>query len=65
MNEYQVIYTDSNGKQQTEVYKAASLGEFKQSVLLAHIAGYEFQIYQLVPVHTDWVEQWSEENQNA
>ncbi len=65
MNEYQVIYTAPDGNQVTEVYKAASLTEFKHSVFLAHITGYEFQIYQLVPVHTDWVEQWSEENQNV
>lgn len=61
MNEYMVVYTAQNGEQFTVVYKADRIAEFKQYVKAEVARGYEFAIYQLVPVHTDWAEQFEEE----
>ncbi len=58
MNEYMVVYTDGNGEQFSETYPANSLTEFKQKVKDYSDRGYEFAIYQIVPVCTDWEEQW-------
>jgi len=60
MNEYMVVYTNEDGEQTTEVYSAQHLGEFKQQVKGMADGGYEFAIYQMVPVHTTWEDDWKE-----
>jgi len=63
MNEYMVVYTDEDGDQITQTYPAESLTEFKQNVQGMFFGGYEFAIYQMIPVHTDWEEQWKEDKE--
>ena len=65
MNEYLVFYVAEDGKHCKEIYAATSLTHFKAEVKAKAEEGYSFQIYQLVPVQTDWVEQWDEEKQNV
>jgi hypothetical protein len=58
MQEYQVIYTDDKGNQESVFYSVDSLNELRKYVHTHQVAGKEFQIYQLVPVHTDWAEEF-------
>jgi hypothetical protein len=65
MNEYQVVYTDDNGNQETEVYQAESLTQFKGRVKSKAASGYGFFIYQMIPVHTDWDFEFEQEKKNV